>query len=51
MPIIVLYRDHKNLGMADEKTSPKNQPDKTKPKQAFRSTQKVFKQVATKFKN
>ena len=59
---IVLYsRDHKGVGGAHEETSPKNQPHfsqammrqteywlgKTMPKQAFRSTQKVFNKFST----
>ena len=53
--MIVLYsKDHKGVGMAHVKTSPKSQPQfslttmrqywlgKTKPKQAFRSTRNAF---------
>ena len=53
--MIVLYsRDHKDLGVAHEKTLTKNQPPfplttmrqywlgKTKPKQVFRSTRNAF---------
>ena len=59
--MVVLYsKDHKGLGVAHEKTSPKNQLHvslttmrqywlgKTKPKQAFRLTRNVV-QVAMEF--
>ena len=58
----VLYsRDHKGVGVAHEITSPKNQPQfsqtmmrqywlgKTKPKQAFKSTQNTFKKLLWNF--
>ena len=54
--VIVLYsKDHKSLGMAHEKASPKNQPQfslttmrQYKPKQAFRLTRNAFNKLSQK---
>ena len=58
---IILYsRDHKGVGVAHKITSPENQPQfslmmtrqywlgKTKPKQAFKSTQNAFNRIKKK---